>query len=208
MRPRCAARPLTTRVSFVPATCRFPPRSITVIWQAALADGLSRRRVRHCVVMLRCRHRGTVLAALSLQSVGAGDKNLPDQIPLVHSLAQNQRKRRISADKHGWKTRKRRMTKTTAKSRNPWVFPSGRGGIRTHTRVTPQGILSPVAKSTSDDSITLCDDAYSCDSSRRSSETMISTDLLLVSDAWPTLPAAVRAGIVAMVKASNQRDGT
>jgi hypothetical protein len=37
---------------------------------------------------------------------------------------------------------------------------------------------------------------------------MISTDLLLVSDAWPTLPAAVRAGIVAMVKASNQRDGT
>jgi hypothetical protein len=78
---------------------------------------------------------------------------------------------------------------------------SGRGGIRTHTPVTREGISSPQSDSTSADPIALSDDAYFDPTSRAHSKNELDADLQRVLDAWPTLPDPVRGGIVAMIGA-------
>jgi hypothetical protein len=81
---------------------------------------------------------------------------------------------------------------------------SGRGGIRTHTPVAREGILSPRNDSATTDSILSCDTDTSRARSTISSKNDIDADLQRVLDAWPSMPAAIRAGILAMIDAARK----
>ena len=64
-------------------------------------------------------------------------------------------------------------------------------------------IDSPVLYFTTADSVTSYDEQSACTSSNTSNSTQNlppDADLQAVIDAWPTLPAAVKAGILAMVE--------
>jgi hypothetical protein len=76
----------------------------------------------------------------------------------------------------------------------------GRGGIRTHTPVAQEGILSPKVDSATTDSIIFCDDDPSSARSTISSKNQIDANLQRLIDAWPTLPAKIRASIIAILE--------
>jgi hypothetical protein len=82
---------------------------------------------------------------------------------------------------------------------------NGRGGIRTHTRVTPQGILSPLPDSASANPVRSCDATLSNYSTGRSTGNELDADLERVLDAWPTLPDALKAGILATIVAAARK---
>jgi hypothetical protein len=71
-------------------------------------------------------------------------------------------------------------------------------------------IYDPLIKSLRGDSITPnsapCSDDTLSDDTGRSTENQIDADLQRVLDAWPTLPEALRAGILAMIDAA-RKDG-
>ena len=54
------------------------------------------------------------------------------------------------------------------------------------------------------DSVISCDDFLSNNSSRRSSK-IEDADLERILDAWPTLPASLRAGILAMIDVEREQ---
>ncbi len=64
--------------------------------------------------------------------------------------------------------------------------------------------MSPLVNSTTADFITPCDDHHSSARSRISSKTEIDPKLQRLIDAWPTLPAALREGILAMIDAARK----
>ena len=72
------------------------------------------------------------------------------------------------------------------------------------TRPCGRRILSPQGDSASPDSDKPSDDARADDSSRRSNENEIDADLQRILDAWPTLPAALKTGILAMIGAARR----
>ena len=77
-----------------------------------------------------------------------------------------------------------------------------KGSGPTWIRTRNQGIMSPQKDSTNAEPIPCCDDANSDDSTGRSTRNELDADLQRVLDAWPTLPEALRAGILAMIDAA------
>jgi hypothetical protein len=65
-------------------------------------------------------------------------------------------------------------------------------------------ILSPPPDSVKPDSVVSCDDAISTPTSRADSRIELDADLQRVFYAWPTLPEALRAGILAMIDAARK----
>jgi hypothetical protein len=80
------------------------------------------------------------------------------------------------------------------------------GGIRTHTGVTPRGILSPLQVRTQTQSWkeTKVPSKVALPLPCPTDPAELSPDLALVVAAWPSLPEAIRAGILAMVKAVSE----
>ncbi len=64
--------------------------------------------------------------------------------------------------------------------------------------------MSPRSDSVSNESVRFCDDAISAPTSRADNDNKIDPDLALLIDAWPTLPAALKTGIVAMIEAAQK----
>jgi hypothetical protein len=62
--------------------------------------------------------------------------------------------------------------------------------------------MSPRSADSTNDCTTSCNDKQSRDSSRSSN--VLDGDLQRVLDAWSTLPAALRAGILAMIDAARK----
>ncbi len=100
----------------------------------------------------------------------------------------------------------------TEKTREKRDSGTGRGGIRTRTTVTGQGILSPPANTTqpanpqgvtsSPENVLASRLALSAQKPGVSAPD--DPDLAAVVEAWPSLPEPVKAGVVAMVKAAAQ----
>lgn len=65
--------------------------------------------------------------------------------------------------------------------------------------------MSPSGNSTTTDSVTPCDTDPASARSRISSQS--DPELQRVIDAWPTLPSALRAGVLAMVEAASRSEG-
>ena len=74
------------------------------------------------------------------------------------------------------------------------------GRIRTCDR----RIRNPLDDSANDDSVVSCGDTVADDSSRDSSSNEIDPNLQRVLDAWPTLPEALKTGILAMIDAARK----
>ena len=72
------------------------------------------------------------------------------------------------------------------------------------TRTTDLLIQSQADDSTSVANAASCNAERSAPSSSPSSSEEMDCDLTALVDAWPALPAAVKAGIVAMVKVANE----
>jgi hypothetical protein len=66
--------------------------------------------------------------------------------------------------------------------------------------------MSPLGNSTSANPAPSCDDTFSDDSTGRSTGNETDAELQRVLDAWPALPEALRAGILAMIDAA-RKDG-
>ena len=82
------------------------------------------------------------------------------------------------------------------------------GGIRTHTRVPPERILSPLASSPNASKVNTLrlspeSVAHHLPTDTRHSEP-VDTDLAALVDAWANLPEAVKAGVMAMVRACSK----
>lgn len=78
---------------------------------------------------------------------------------------------------------------------------SGRDGTRTHTPLTEQGILSPLqdGKNHGFSDISAPEGAV-----EGAVDTKIDADMQRVLDAWPDLPPALKAGILAMIDAAGK----
>ena len=81
--------------------------------------------------------------------------------------------------------------------------PNSRDGIRTHTSLTAQGILSPQKDQEDPVFSHVCPQAPAV---QTAVETKLDAERQRVLDAWPALPAALRAGILAMIDAA-RKDG-
>ena len=83
---------------------------------------------------------------------------------------------------------------------------SGPGGTQTHTRISAKRILSPQTDFRSGEKTDTCDGDSEAPSSspgsRNRNQADSDPDLAKVTDAWPALPEAIKAGIVAMVRAA------
>lgn len=82
------------------------------------------------------------------------------------------------------------------------------GGNRTHTGVTPRRILSPphaIHKSNPQNGLRFACPPVTAQGQRATPNPP--PDLAAVIDAWPELPEAIRAGIVAMIRASSPPSG-
>jgi hypothetical protein len=64
--------------------------------------------------------------------------------------------------------------------------------------------MSPRADSTSNKTVRLGDDATSAPTGRADSKVEIDAELQCVLETWPALPAALKAGIMAMIDAARK----
>ena len=80
---------------------------------------------------------------------------------------------------------------------------SGRGGIRTHTPLTGYGILSPDATRGNPEENADLQKGAAPGAAVGAENGPIDPDLARVIEAWPKLPAAIRAGVLAMIDAAD-----
>ena len=87
-----------------------------------------------------------------------------------------------------------------------WPISNGRGGSRTRTSPSGQGILSPQPLRRNSCQHTTYDRAKIDSAEYSAPDDRIDPDLAAVIDAWPSLPEAIKAGIVAMIEATVEKN--